>query len=280
MRLAPPALVCVTSLLVLGASSCFGCDDPQPLVAEGTDATADTGTRDSGVRDTGSPSDTGWRDTGELLGRTCEQPLPAKFACPTAKPKVGQTVCTDAMLEQFSSCFGPDASSTKCSAAQKNFPECSKCVLGEWIAESRIDTAACVLALAPKDPCATAVTCNVACFVTACSLCDMVAGSGRKAPASEYDDCLENVQLAGSSTKPKGACYDLASKDAAICGARPELAVCFIKTKSDLLPFYRGACRDGGDWSRATAATDAGSDALEDGTDAATDSTTDAPTDT
>jgi len=280
MRLAPPALVCVTSLLVLGASSCFGCDEPQPLLVDGSDATADSGMRDSVARDTGV-WDTGWRDTGgEWFGRTCEQ-IVTGFKCPTLEPKVGQSVCTDAMLEQFSSCFGADASSTKCSAAQKNFPECSKCVLGEWLAEDRIDVAACVVAVAPKDVCAVAVGCALACRDAACprAICDETPGSGMRGD-SEYEDCLLTVESAGSSTKPKGACYEVAAKDYAICAVRPDLAVCFPKAKSDLLPFYRGACRDGGDWSHATEATDAGSDASEGGTDAATDSTTDAPTDT
>ncbi|MBK7397970.1 MAG: hypothetical protein IPJ34_17140 [Myxococcales bacterium] len=284
MRLAPPALVCVTSLLVLGASSCFGCDDPQPLLTESSDATADTGTRDSVVRDTG-PWDTGWRDTGgELLGRTCER-IVTGFKCPTLEPKVGQSVCTDAMLEQFLSCFSPDWSSIKCSAAQKAFPECNKCVLGEWLAEDRFDVAACVVAVAPKSVCAVAVGCALACRDAACppTVCDQTPGSGIRG-GSEYEDCLLTVESAGSSTKPKGACYEVAAKDYAICAASPDLAVCFPKVKRDLLPFYRGACRDGGDWSHAIEATDAGSDALDaptaDVMDGATDSVTDAPTDT
>jgi hypothetical protein len=57
--------------------------------------------------------------------------------------------------------------------------------------------------------------------------------------------------------EPKGACWEIASKDHVACASNDKLRFCFVNVKADLLPFYRGACRDGGDWANAGSAPSA-----------------------
>jgi hypothetical protein len=64
-------------------------------------------------------------------------------------------------------------------------------------------------------------------------------------------DCWRDAQLKGSATKPRGVCYDVATKDYAACATDERFAPCFVTTVEDVTYFARGACRDGGSWVNA-----------------------------
>ena len=263
MKVTGSAVFCSVALFALLAASCLDDDALRPLLTE----------------DSGAPEDAGadiWLETAprEPPPRpppkerpppyTCVQPLPADFACKAPASKPGKSVCTDAMLDEFLNCFGSDGSYTKCAAAIKAYPDCQTCVLKDWLWKNSIDTAACIATVAPKDPCATVVRCNTDCLGTVCPVddCDSTPGSGSTATRSQLDECWGDAQFAGSTLKAKGACYEVASKGYAECAARSDLAVCIVTTKPEVLRFLRGACRDGGDWTKSTTGTtDAGEEA-------------------
>jgi hypothetical protein len=215
-----------------------------------TSSTIDTG---SAVFDTGSVPDTAAIDTAPP---TCQSPLPSDFACRPVATKAGKTVCTDAMIEEFENCFG-SGDLARCKAAQTAYPDCSKCVLEDWIVIDEaagtgvIDVASCIHIVDPTGGCDIAVQCDADCKSVACNECDTTEGSGKTAARSEYDDCVSDVSYVGSATRPKGRCYDVASAQAKICRTEANLSRCFITTLDDVAVFYRGACRDGGDWSKA-----------------------------
>lgn len=278
------ALPAFLSLVVagLGGATLFvGCggDDPAP-VAE------DTGTpvTDTGVIDTGKP-DTIKTDTPPP-SLSCMAPLPTGFECKAPTAKAGKTVCTDAMIEEFSNCFGTSGSSAKCTAAQKAYPQCNTCILKDWLDNNSIDTAACIAKIDPASTCGKTVKCNSDCLDAVCPAddCDTTEGSGVKGGTStQRGDCYADAQAKGGTVKPKGVCYDLATKDYGACATDPKFTFCFVSSIADITTFFRGACRDNGDWSKADVPmpTDAGTDApaTETATDAATDAASDAPAD-
>ena len=270
IRFPVPAFLFLVAAGMTGAALFTGCGgDSAPAAAPDTGTVVtDTGTTPV---DTGTPKDTGTKPDVTVLG--CMQPLPTDFVCKAPGAKAGKTVCTDAMIEEFTNCFGSAGSTTKCSAATKAYPECNTCILKDWLYNNSVDVASCIAKVLPTDKCATTVRCNVDCLGLVCPKddCDTTPGSGSSATRSQADDCFRDAQFRGSTLKPKGACYDVATKDYADCAAKPELAYCFVTSITDLTYFFRGACRDGGDWSKAdvTKPTDAGVDSAAADTTAA-----------
>ncbi len=194
---------------------------------------------DTGLRDTGR--DTFVPDVGPDVGPTCANPLPSDFTCPAAKPKKGGTSCTDVAIQALiDGCFGSAATSGSCSSARSKYSACGKCVLGDFIDADTgtIDFAACMLAIDPKDTCARDVKCAGVCFADVCMDCDYASG--------DYDACQN------AAVEPGGACEKYYSKGYIDCLGDPKYGVCAVRDIPDLLPFYRGACRDGGDWSKAS----------------------------
>lgn len=228
-------------------AGCGGDDDKQTPAA-------DTGV----VADTGGAVDTGTPDTfkPETAPYTCAQPLPTGFACEEPAGKAGKTVCTDEAIDAIvTGCFSDTSTSTTCSNARNKYKACDACTLTDWLVEFIwADSANCIKAVAPTDPCAKSIQCNFDCMLAICSPdeCDTTTGSGSKSTTSEFGDCISAAQTKGTSTKPKGACYDLATKDYSACATKEALSVCFPRSDYDYVLFFRGACRDGGNWSNVT----------------------------
>ncbi len=168
--------------------------------------------------------------------------------CVAPPSKTGATVCTDLMLNEFLDCFGTDGDEAKCMATTKKYPACNTCILTTWLAGNSIDVAACVKAIDPSGTCATAVHCERTCVAEVCAECDPEKGTGRTSTTSQLDNCEVDSVFRGSATKPKGKCYDLAAKEATACETDSRFAVCFITSKASLVNFWRGACRDKGDF--------------------------------
>jgi hypothetical protein len=214
--------------------------------------TTDSGTTTDSSIDTGSPDTRPPPfDTGTPPPDTrpppmgCEAPLSPGFSCLEPPDIAGKKVCTDAAIRELSNgCFGPGATSSKCNAAMKKFATCSNCMLNDWVAETRLQTGACIKKVDPTSKCGTVIDCTYDCLWEVCNACDDTPGTG-KGGGSEMDDCYESAAYMGS-------CYDLAAKDYTECASDPKLSVCIPNTVDDLITFYRGACRDGGDWSKAT----------------------------
>jgi hypothetical protein len=241
-------------LLLLGCDGRFGQRTDRPV----EDAFVASDSAFTFV-DTGSPPPF---DTRPPAPVTCAQPLPSEFTCLAPDARTGRTTCTDAMLAEFVLCFGSAGDEKRCSAAIKAFPECNDCVLREWLYDGRlVDIGACMRAIDPGSACGTNWRCNIDCLAAICSDCDDSLGSGRTSSTSERQDCERDAQFKGSSTRPMGECFDLAARDLATCRTDERFAKCFIASINDVLVFYRGACRDGGEWSRADLAiADAGAD--------------------
>lgn len=212
----------------------------------------DTGTpvQDSGVPDTKPPADSA--PPGPI---TCEQKLDKSFACVEPTVKAGKTVCTDLMIQEFMNCFGTTGDSKKCTAAQTKYPACNTCILKDWLtAAGRIDTASCYKAVDPTGTCGKTMACTNDCLDLVCPAddCDDTAGSGSTATRSQLDDCYRSAQQKpGSTVRPTGQCWDVAVKDYAACTADAKFAYCNVRAASDLLYFYRGACRDNANWAKA-----------------------------
>lgn len=226
------------------------------LVELGGDAepVVDTGTSviDSGVRDTAPPPfDTAF-DTSptpvDVGPGTCATPLEPGFTCLAPTPKKGQKVCTEAAIQAIvSGCFGTTGGGSACDAARKKYPACDNCMLTEWIDDTgmSLDVAACIIAIAPGNPCGKTVKCGFDCLSNVCSSCDPSPGTG-SGGMSEMDDCYNTESDVG------GKCYAIAMKDYFECAGDPKISVCIPTTVESVIPFYRGACRDGGDWSKSS----------------------------
>jgi hypothetical protein len=219
------------------------------------DASVDTATADAvvAVIEDSARGDTRPFDTlvSDPIPPTCARPLDASFRCDTPAAKSGSTACTEAMLNELAACFG-EGDASRCSAAQKSYPVCSKCVIEQWLYDSRfLDVGACLRIVAPTSACGTTWPCNIDCLSAVCGECDETPGSGKTVATSERMDCERDAARAATTVKPAGACYEVSSKALAACIADPSLSICFVRSPDDLLPFLRGACRDGGDWSRA-----------------------------
>jgi len=234
---------------VAGGVAFVGCSSSDEAAPAPTDSgvAADSAPVDTGAtKDTAPPVDTG------LV--PCEAKLDKAFACEEPAVKAGKTVCTDVMINEFMNCFGTDGDSKKCTAAQTKYPQCNTCILTDWLADSRIDVAGCVKKIDPTGTCGKTIGCTQACLDMTCSSdeCDDTPGSGSTSTRSQLDDCYRAVQQKpGSSIRPTGQCWDVAVKDYAACSGDAKFTYCFVRAKTDLLTFYRGACRDNGSWAKA-----------------------------
>jgi len=178
---------------------------------------------------------------------TCATPLSSGFACVPPTPKKGQTVCTEEAIKAIvGGCFGDSATESTCNSARKKYPACDNCMLRDWLDNNRLDVAACVLGVTPGNPCAKTIKCGYDCLDDVCSSCDPTPGTGTGGGYSEMDDCFNN------ESEPTGKCYAIAMKDYMECAGDPKLSICFPATVEDVFPFFRGACRDGGDWSKSS----------------------------
>lgn len=270
-----PAFLSIVAAGSLAAVLSVGCSsESTPATTEDTGTTpVDTGT---------TPVDTGKVDTGTPeVPSTCPAPLAAGFECKAPADRAGKTVCTDQAIDDVvSGCFGSSATSTTCSAAQKKWADCYKCTINEWTPGGYTDRGTCAQKIDPTSKCGKAFRCVTDCVASVCTTddCDTTPGSGRTSSTSQYENCVSDVQNKGGTVRPKGVCYDVASKDAQECAADPKFANCL-----DVTYLFRGACRDGGDWSKAAdakpvdAGTDTGTDSAT--SDAAADAASDAPAD-
>lgn len=217
-------------------------------VAEDLSATSDASV-DSGRPD-GTPFDSARPDTrptpvdvGPPPPVTCATPLSPGFACMEPSPAKGQTVCTDDAIRAIvNGCFTGTGSG--CDAARKKYPACDNCMLRDWLDGGSLNVSACILAVSPGNPCAKTVKCGFDCLADVCGSCDPSPGTG-KSGTSEMDDCYTD------ESDVSGKCYAIAMKDYTECASDPKLSVCFPFDTEAVIPFYRGACRDGGDWSKA-----------------------------
>jgi hypothetical protein len=175
----------------------------------------------------------------------CDRPLPSTFACvePVERPK--SKVCTDAAIDAIvQGCW---VTGKTCAESQKSFPDCAQCMLKDrdasgtpvgWIDVDAIDIAACVHAIDPMSSCGKTQQCATDCVRSVCEECDPSVDQ------VEWKACRTRALAVG------GACRAQAM-DLPSCETDPRFARCFLTTNDDLLPFFRGACRDGADWSKA-----------------------------
>jgi len=229
--------------------------------AAGGDAGTDAFVADVARDDTRPPPFDSGRDTRPIVDPppSCDTSIDG-FACTPAADAPGKTVCTDAMIEEFLSCFGPSSDEKRCLAARKTYPGCDTCMLSDWLkinpdtGRGTINIAACIKKIDPVSKCSGAVNCAVDCEDWVCAECDDTPGSGKtgSSSSSERLECERDAQSPGTTTRPKGACYELAYKDYVDCESDPRFRYCFVRTTEDLRYFYRGACRDGGSWSSVT----------------------------
>ena len=235
------ALFVLTTLLV----ACSSKDEPaaapvaDAFVEVESDVAVDTGTVDASPPNDAAP---------------CSVALDGALTCRAPRERPGKTVCTDAAIRAMLVCFGTDTKA--CSDATAEYPSCSACVK-DWLEGERIDFAACVRAVDPSSACGTTVQCTLDCLDAVCGACDSRVGTGSLPARSARDDCEIDAAKNGS-----GACWELAAKDYTACATDPKFGVCFPRGAEEMLAFFRGACRDGGDYSRvyeeqkADAATD------------------------
>lgn len=237
--------------LILGSFLFMACGGKVGLLDEL--AVASDAGADSALPDSTPPRDTGtWPlpdaspppfDTAPPPPTTCATPLSPGFTCTAPAPGKGQTVCTDDAIRAIvNGCFTGDGGG--CDSARKKFPACERCMLQDWLDEGSLNVGACILAVSPGNPCAKTVKCGMSCLAEVCGSCDPSPGTG-SGGMSELDDCYSNESYEG------GKCYAVAMRDYVACSEEPKLSVCFPYDLDAVLPFYRGACRDGGDWSKA-----------------------------
>jgi hypothetical protein len=204
--------------------------------------TLDSATLDTAVTDSSITVDVEPIDSGPPV---CDEPVASDFTCPAVTTK-GAKTCTDAQIRALmDACFGEGADGSACAAAQKKYGACSKCVLTTFITPGGyLDVGACIAKVKPASDCARSVNCLYACWSDACSSCDTTITGG----TSEYNDCLVR------QSDPSGSCWGFGAKDYESCTSDPDLTVCVPATIDALLPFFRGGCRDGGDWTKAETA--------------------------
>ncbi|MEO7091933.1 MAG: hypothetical protein ABI175_01705, partial [Polyangiales bacterium] len=111
--------------------------------------------------------------------------------------------------------------------------------------------------------------CMFACDAAVCSDCDTTPGSSFDGKTSEFQECVNRERRKGGTTAPRGVCYDLATAKALQClnDNADRIDPCFVSElfsptgpgggpdvgamQRETVIFYRGACRDGGDWSKS-----------------------------
>jgi hypothetical protein len=177
---------------------------------------------------------------------TCPAVVPAGWTCTAmVAARTGEKTCDDAALARLQhDCVSSGATGSACTATTKELAACSACVFQHWSiltlgTFSVADTAACVRLVDPTSDCAKTLACFHACAELRC------------------DDCGDAIACFAKEHSATGEC---ATSDVAACRADPRFAPCFVESSDDWLRFARGACRDGGDWTKATEVSDAGSD--------------------
>jgi hypothetical protein len=228
---------------VFASLSLVGCGGRVTDEATSSDASVDSVAIDTALpprRDSGTkpvPTEIGPEPTG------CAQRLDPSFTCTAPDPLAGKAVCTDAMMQVvIDGCFGESATSTSCTSAQKKFPACAGCMINDWIIDgTRLAVAQCMQRIDPKNSCVITVECTYDCLEEVCMDCDYSPGTGSSG-GSEMDDCW--------ASEAETQCAKPASEYTA-CISDPKFSVCYPSSADALLPFFRGACRDNGNWARA-----------------------------
>ena len=263
------ALAAISSSLLACSSSDTG-GTPAVVTETGTggDSTADVVVVDT-AKDTAT-GDTKPIGDGSLL---CDQTLAKDFACKAPTKAAGGTACTEAMLQDYvDKCVKADFTvPATCADWRTANAACNTC-LGNWIIDPKVDPAKvypdtykCYWSVF-DDKCGKSVNCSYDCQDAICNSCDTTAGSGADGKVSEYDDCTTRAIAA----TPKGACYDVAAKDATACFADTtfDTKPCdddeyyypsgtggdanLEKLKDGVLIYFRGACRDNANWKNSS----------------------------
>jgi len=221
---------------------------------------------------------------GPLL---CDNALSSSFACVAPTKPTPSANCTETQIQDYlAKCIGADLKPTSaCAAWQTANPTCNTCLLGfgqdalKTLPER--DKCYWVVLSGPKPSgltvsgdCATIVKCHFDCVGAICGDCDSTAGTGMTPTTSARSDCARRATRAPSPSVPSGgSCYAIASKDATACLGAYGVDVCVVgelntptgsggtvdltTLRAQAAVFYRGACRDNGDWSKSSA-SDAG----------------------
>jgi len=183
----------------------------------------------------------------------CAINLPLDFACFVPPTPTGGKVCSEDVIQAFvKACFSPMPTPDCGWLVKKDHYDCYSCLGNFGSPAGTFQSGFCMLALAPSSICGKAMLCENACIGEVCADCLFTPGSGKSPTTSERWDCASDARFEGSSTQPKGRCYDVATGDTVKAGCRttPPTAGC-----TDPVQFYRGACRDGGDWTNMTSPT-------------------------
>jgi hypothetical protein len=198
----------------------------------------------------------------ETAPSTCESALPSDFACVEPEKGTPATTCTEEMLADFvQKCLATDLSvPSTCDAWKTANPACATCVASfswsEIDGQVYPDDYKCYWGI--MDPaCAKAANCTWDCEAAACGDCDSSTPDG--AGKTESDYCVASVTNAG------GKCYAVAAQKSAECFKTYKLDNCNVDEiysdspnlttmQQQILRFYRGACRDNGNWTNATSA--------------------------
>ncbi len=248
MRARSSVLGSVLGALVVGLAGCGGKvatldgdAGPDVVILEGGDL-------DTRFGDDAIPIDSAVVDSGRFF---CDEPAD-DLVCPEPQKK-GAAVCNDAAIRALSDgCFGDTADQESCQAARSKFSACSRCVLETFITDSGfLDMAPCILSVSPGSTCAKSVSCAYECIGYVCSNCDYSPGTGVETE-TEYGDCTNRAF--SPPPAPNGLCWSQGGKDYERCLADPALRVCVPYDVTELVPFFRGACRDGGNWAKADVA--------------------------
>lgn len=237
-----------TSLLALALplALSIGCSS----TTEGP-ATADAATdaADTAPVDTGKP-DTGKAEVAPLPG--CETELSSDFACTAPVKIAGSTACSDtALLDFVQKCLAADVSVPPTCAAWKTAnAECASCV-AKWSWDTIPG------AVYPDDwkcwwsnldaTCAKSVNCLHNCQDEVCVECE----------GDEGNACYAAAEKSG------GRCWEVAGKASDTCLKAADLSGCNVDEiyasdpsletlREEILKYYRGACRDNGNWKNAT----------------------------
>ena len=272
---------------VFGAASFTGCSSNSD--SGGSTPATETGTppTDSAADTAKPPGDSAKPDgvvpPSDTKPTVCDQTLASDFKCVAPKVVAGSTACSEAMLQDFAEkCLSADLKvPATCAAWKSANAACNTCVEAFSIDPASIpgkvipDRDKCYYDVFDAK-CSLAVACYFDCGSAVCTDCDQTKGSGTKATTSEYDDCWSRVHFAGSASRPKGQCYDIASKTAKTeCFSGPfDINPCIINElysptgaggkidlptlKTEVTIFLRGACRDNANWTNSSSGGDAG----------------------
>jgi hypothetical protein len=263
----------LSALLVIA-----GCSSDPATPAAPADGGTDTVPVDTGRPDTAKP------DTG-MPPLSCEEEVPSDFACTAPTKVAGQTVCTEAALQELAEkCLNADVTvPAACAEWKAAHAACATCV-GAWswsAISGKIypDDYLCYWAVM-DDTCGKSVNCWFECNDTVCAECDREPDS---TGTSDSNRCYTAQESAGSK------CWDVAGKAGTACFEKFDTSGCNVneiyksspnldEMKKQIVRLLRGACRDGGNWANAESPGDAGP--ADSGSDTGSDTESDAGADT